>query len=293
MGDISFICVGDWGSGNADQVKVARAMAKYYRNYPFQFVCGLGDNFYPKGVTSSNYRTIFTRLFTAVYQNLPIPFYMILGNHDHYGDPTLQCNLSSLDSRWHLPNPYYQFEIISPQQCRCFFVAIDSESLQKKTKESEQQLEWIRSQLKKNKDKAHWTFLLAHHPVSSNGCHGEPTPYYSKSIRNLLRKYPIDAIWSGHDHDKQITRLPCGATQIIVGTGGFIRHCPRPSVPHGTAIFLTETLGFCTVDITKYILELRMLAPTSSYDLNGDGNYQLEYSYRMEPRSRLLEQETA
>lgn len=288
MCDISFVCFGDWGSGTADQTKVAQTISRYYQNNPFQFVCGLGDNFYPHGITKHNYLTTVKRLFSEMYRNIPVPFYMVLGNHDHLGDPFLQCDLTNLDHRWKLPNPYYQFQIKSPHQCVIQFIALDSELLQKKTKESEQQFQWIERQLKKTRHRVHWTFILAHHPLVSSGCHGNAGPYYTKNLNRLLSKYPIDAILSGHDHDKQIIKLPSGAHQIIVGTGGYVRSCPRPAHGCSDQVFFKESLGFAAVNITKYIMELHLIAPLPSNELTGDGRYHTEYSYMVEPRSEYI-----
>ena len=288
MSDISFVCFGDWGSGEPSQINVARALSNYYLSTPFQFVCGLGDNFYPRGITVDNYHKIMLERFTQIYRSIPVPFYMILGNHDYLGDPLLQCQLSLLDNRWHLPTPYYEFHIQSPTGCLIKFIALDSESLQKKTKESEEQYQWIKTQLQQTRDKVHWTFVMSHHPLVSSGSHGNATNYYSQKLTKLLSDYPVDVVMSGHDHDKQITKLSSGATQIIVGTAGFIRYCHRSKSSVQKSAFIAETLGFCSVDVTKYILELKMIAPSLSASPSGDGKYEIEYTYMMEPRSRFI-----
>jgi tartrate-resistant acid phosphatase type 5 len=288
MSDISFVCFGDWGSGKPEQINVAKALANYYQDTKFQFVCGLGDNIYPAGINSFNYRELIFTLFTEMYRPIQVPFYMILGNHDHMGDPLLQCQLSGLDHRWYLPTPYYEFRISSPNKCNLHFIALDSESLQQKTKESEEQYQWIESQLQRTQNQVHWTIIMAHHPIVSSGCHGDANKYYLERLTKLLTKFPVDIIMSGHDHDKQITKLSSGATQLIAGTAGFIRYCHRSVDRTQSSSFVAETLGFCSVDVTKYIVELKMWTPSMSAHPSGNGKYELEYTYMIEPRSTYI-----
>ena len=47
---LQLIAVGDTGTGNEDQFKVAEGMAKVCEKYGCDLVLMLGDNFYPNGV---------------------------------------------------------------------------------------------------------------------------------------------------------------------------------------------------------------------------------------------------
>ena len=49
----SILCLGNFGSGTKDQLKVAELMIYLYEKYEYKFVLGLGNNILPNGVTSS------------------------------------------------------------------------------------------------------------------------------------------------------------------------------------------------------------------------------------------------
>ena len=51
---IKFACVGEWGSGNENQYLVGNLLNKMIKNNDIEFICGLGDNFYPDGLTTDN-----------------------------------------------------------------------------------------------------------------------------------------------------------------------------------------------------------------------------------------------
>ena len=82
---LSFIAVGDWGSGTDTQTKTAAAMAEWAETHEAKFVVSLGDNFYPTGVTSVDdpqFDTKWKNVYNQSYlRNLP--WYISVGNHDH------------------------------------------------------------------------------------------------------------------------------------------------------------------------------------------------------------------
>ena len=49
---MSIICMGDFGSGEDDQFTVAKLVETLIKKYDTKLILGLGDNFYPNGVTS-------------------------------------------------------------------------------------------------------------------------------------------------------------------------------------------------------------------------------------------------
>ena len=72
----STICIGDFGSGQEIQYRVAQ-LIKYLNNrLPCELVLGLGDNIYPTGVKSVNDENFITK-FEKPYSILPehIKFY--------------------------------------------------------------------------------------------------------------------------------------------------------------------------------------------------------------------------
>ena len=112
---MSIICIGDFGCGNKDQLKVAnliRNLIKKKRNC--KLILGLGDNFYPDGVTDKNDKQ-FNSKFELPYSKIPkaIKFYNVLGNHDYKGNPQAQIDYTNCGSKkWIMPNNFYCFEYI-------------------------------------------------------------------------------------------------------------------------------------------------------------------------------------
>jgi len=78
---LRLIALGDTGTGNEDQRKVAEGMAKICEQSGCDLVLLLGDNFYPDGVNST-VDPQFKSKFELVYQKLNLPFFAVLGNHD-------------------------------------------------------------------------------------------------------------------------------------------------------------------------------------------------------------------
>ncbi len=101
---VSWLAIGDWGEQGALLDELARDMARYVESWrPVDMVLALGDNFYPRGVTSlknSPNETGPTAPFAADmdaaefyywrkaflrHKALQVPWRVVLGNHDYMG----------------------------------------------------------------------------------------------------------------------------------------------------------------------------------------------------------------
>ena len=86
-----FFTIGDWGSGDDIQKKVAHVMNSESDKRKPGYVLALGDNFYENGVLGVNdpqWKHKYTNMYTA--DGLNVPFYAILGNHDHHWNPEVR-----------------------------------------------------------------------------------------------------------------------------------------------------------------------------------------------------------
>lgn len=87
-------------------------MERAARERPTNAVLYLGDNFYPKGVSSvddSQWNYKFEWLYSGAYLR-GMPFFAVLGNHDHEGSISAQLQYSHLKrgtSRWQMDDRYY------------------------------------------------------------------------------------------------------------------------------------------------------------------------------------------
>jgi len=80
-----FVSLGDWGSINKDQAAVARQIGESVAVFNASVLLAVGDNFYEDGVandTDPQWQHTYREVYTA--KSLDIPWYAILGNHDHH-----------------------------------------------------------------------------------------------------------------------------------------------------------------------------------------------------------------
>jgi len=117
---ISFVVVGDWG-GLPDspyyseaQADVNISMNNVAEEINSNFVVALGDNYYHNGVEDVG-DSRFTDTWDNVYtgSNLQTPWYILGGNHDHYGNISAQVDYSEVSNRWVFPNTYHSHSFIS------------------------------------------------------------------------------------------------------------------------------------------------------------------------------------
>lgn len=94
---LDFIVMADWGGQisepytTGEELATAKGMAKHARATNASFVLAVGDNFYNKGVKSvddQRFKTTFEDVFSST--DLDMPFYVAVGNHDHFGNVQAQ-----------------------------------------------------------------------------------------------------------------------------------------------------------------------------------------------------------
>ncbi len=208
----SFVAFGDWGSGDENQEAVAAAIGGYCGIQPCEFVLTLGDNFYDEGVESVD-DPLWEEVYRDVYGSLGLPFYAVLGNHDTKGNIQAQIDYSEVDSSWHMPAAYYSFARPSSSPFVEFFV-LNSDDL------DQDQRIWLGRTL--SESQAAWKILVMHHPVYSNGNHGDDDAGNNEDLLPIICNR-IDLVVSGHDHNFAYLRSDedgCSIEQLVIGTGG-------------------------------------------------------------------------
>jgi tartrate-resistant acid phosphatase type 5 len=278
---VRFLAFGDMGTGDEAQATVAAGMLEVCAAAGCDFVIGLGDNIYEAGVASA-YDPQFVLKFETPYQGFDIPFYMSLGNHDNGGVRSLhaigdfQVAYATRTDRamdlWVMPARWYE-HVHGPVR----FLALDTNvvfssqsevpgaaAALTKDVDGVQQLAWLRERLA-DPDGATWTFLHGHHPLYSNGEHGN-AGVESPSLEAWLRQVVcetegVDVLVSGHDHDLQY--LPaqegCGDVEFIVsGAPAQVRDIPGG--PNPTLYSCGSTLGFAWMEVRGEVLTTRFHA---------------------------------
>lgn len=177
-GSVTFLVLGDTGTGDRAQFEVAAQAWKSRQVFPYEFAIMLGDNLYGSE-RPQDYANKFERPFQPLL-DAGVQFHASLGNHD---DP---------NQRYYKPfgmggQRYYTFK---KQDVR--FFALDSNYMDR------DQQAWLERVLRESNDK--WKVAYFHHPLySSGGRHGSEVDL-REIIEPLFIKYGMNVVFAGHEH---------------------------------------------------------------------------------------------
>jgi hypothetical protein len=197
----------------------------------------LGDNFYGSladGINSPRWQSQFEQMYPA--STFTGPAYAVLGNHDYQVSPLAKVDAELAyakagTSRWTMPSRYYRFTFPA-QNPVITFIALDSnmpnEPAQPLTSDPSfytqdaasvaAQLQWLTQSLSQPLTTPFLSFI-AHHPVYSNGPHGDNHTLIN-SWDPLLRQYGVHLYFAGHDHDLQHLEFAGHPTSFVLSGGG-------------------------------------------------------------------------
>jgi hypothetical protein len=237
-----FLALGDFGSDDGNQQAVAGAMKRFVDDAgaPPEGLWLLGDNFYSEmkgGLRSKRWQTGFEEMYPS--SHFPGPCRVVLGNHDYHdnrGGDLVQLGYaeSRPGTRWTLPAKWYRVDHPSPEAPLVTFLCLDS-NLRSVSgyrdlgtgiarasltgKEEAAQMAWLKAELAKPR-KAPYVAVVAHHPVFSNGTHGDSAGIV-KDWEPLLREHGVHFYFCGHDHDLQHLEFEGHPTSFVIsGAGG-------------------------------------------------------------------------
>lgn len=281
----TFLVVGDWGRlGEFNQSLVAEAMASRADKLHPDFVLGVGDNFYPNGLASTQ-DPAFGQSFSDPYSapSLQVPWYNVLGNHD-YGDgappgdalpsdcaPTdqgcyfspvhqLSWELGARDKRWFCQRAF-QKSFANGRVDMFFYDTVPFVQRYYQTKwaastggvlEQSWQGNLLELESSLAQSKAQWKIVIGHHPVYSNGHHNS-TAELIQHVQPLLQKYGVQVYFSGHDHNLEYIKLPDQGTHYIISGAG--SKCDRPFSGQTNALFQWQSSGFVTASVEEDNME--------------------------------------
>jgi acid phosphatase len=260
--DLAFLVVGDWGKGAARQRDVAVQMGKTAAAIGARFVISTGDNFYPRGVTSTTnrkWKKRFEKVYTA--PSLMVPWYAVLGNHDHKGNVQAQVAYTEISSRWRLPDSHYKHtETLANGSTADFFFldtnpfkdSYDSFSQQLRDGGAQWQLDWLKRELAASR--AIWKIVVGHHPVYTGDPDGH-TEALVQLIQPLLVRYGAQVYMNGHAHSlEHIVRDDIH--YLTSGAGA----SPRSTKPvAGTRFALGNRLGFMAARLSPATMAIEFI----------------------------------
>ena len=249
------LAFGDWGDGFRTQKRVAAAMmreadAATKSGNPFRGAVLLGDNFYERGVSSTD-DPQWSRKFENVYdaKRMNFPFFALLGNHDWLGNPRAEIAYARTPgTRWQMDNFYYKRSLYADAKQKrgaaplvdFFFIDTDLWNLGKE-KLAKSQRAWLETSLKNSR--ARWKIVAAHHPLFTDGMHAidGDLPNLRAQLLSLLSRYHVDAYLCGHDHDLARIETPKFKTTFLISGAA---SQTRPRLTRNFGPFFASVPGF-------------------------------------------------
>ena len=274
---MNFMIIGDFGTGDIHQIKVADSMINLIKNNDIKFICGLGDSIYDSGVKSIKDKKFKTH-FENPYKDIKLKFYHCLGNHD-YGDIynskvipknyKYQIEYSKISKKWVLPKRYYHYSKNINNVKICFFVLDTNLDLMNEC-EIHTQLQYFKNIIKKSK--GDWYILYGHHTYRSVSGHGNAEDLLEDFLNELFSLNKINIYMCGHDHTKQYI-IKDNLHIIVCGTGGFPYDyiTDLKNMKDCKLNFLSENLGVGLLKCKKKSINI------SFYDDSSN----LEYEYEI------------
>src|SRR5439155_15709122 len=231
--EVNLLAMGDWGSNGPDQRAVAATMKSYLQHTGRKFDAMLlaGDNFYVplENIFDPKWRSMFEDLYDpSVFD---FPFYPVMGNHDYRNTNfliELAYSKSNPRSRWKFPARWYRVDLparppdaaaADDAEPLVTVIMLDSDMPVVGDVEWKRELDWLKKELAKPRA-AKWLVCVAHHPLFSNGDHGD-NGILQRTWGPLFEKAGVDFYICGHDHDVQHLELvPRYPSFLMVGGGG-------------------------------------------------------------------------
>jgi 3',5'-cyclic AMP phosphodiesterase CpdA len=274
--DLHWLAIGDFGSQKPEQQRVADAMKRHIQltalSRPGLML--LGDNFYGKmegGLHSPRWHSGFERMYPA--DLFPGPCPVVLGNHDYHdnaGGELAQLGYARANpgTRWHLPAKWHRLDLPAANPVATFlFIDTNLRHVSgrpdsktgKATRacltpdEEQAQWKWLGEQLAGSR--APFTVCVGHHPVYSNGSHGD-TPALVDQLAPLLQQHRVCLYLCGHDHDLQHLEIEGQATSHVLSGGGgaSIRQLKRNGRGFAKAVY-----GFAHLQIRHDRMLVRLI----------------------------------
>lgn len=274
--EVRFVAIGDTGKGNDGQYQVGKSIGAHCAAQGCDFVVLLGDNFYPSGVSSVS-DPLWESAFVKPYAPVDAPFYAVLGNHDCGGNGSgtefakgdVQIDYAKMNPKWRMPARHYHWRLGDVE----FFVGDTNRSMFGLDGDARAAFgTWLPSST------ARWKIAFGHHPLRSNGPHGnagsyDGLPYVPIANGSGVKRFVeelvcgrADVYLSGHDHNIQWLTEPCSRpntalkTELIVSGGGART---TPLVGKNPTHYQSGDLGFVYVVISENALT------ASFYDVDG------------------------
>jgi tartrate-resistant acid phosphatase type 5 len=264
--DVRFVAFGDFGTperGPRDpQEMVAVWLKKYVDANPINFGLALGDNFYGPAViaATSQQEPRWNSDWENLYGPLGVPFFAVLGNHDH-PNATPQIEHTKFSSSWCMLSKDYQFkagpiELFAIDKCTLIY------DLCPGVKKDPQQLDRLRKSLAASQ--AYWKIVFGHHPIISGGQHGRngELKHLYALLEPVLRSGKADLYIAGHDHDMELLKIADVPSApplhvVVAGSGG--GRLKEAALVKDVTEFCAARHGFASFAVSRNTLQVSFI----------------------------------
>ncbi len=238
---LRFFVIGDWGSGDSNQARVAEAMWKEFQRLdgdnPPRFVLTTGDNIYGRFGFTLRFRDTgdedeeWEPKFFQPYERLiaRIPFFATLGNHD--GNETeARADLTQYLDNFFFPGEqparYYRFNYGGFAD----FFGLDSTTSSEEGPprpaylENGDQHKWLQKNL--GEARVPWKIPYMHHPLFNAGPRHPAVAREMAHFIEAFKKNDVRVVFTGHEHNFQFSERTGETGNIryfVTGAGGELR----------------------------------------------------------------------
>ena len=261
---LRFGVIGDSGTGEEPQKRVAAAMEKFRARHPWEFVLMLGDNIYEEGDPKD-----FDLKFKNVYRNLMaggVRFHASLGNHDRIHRAGRQGLAQVEDEAFGYVGKVdeYVFEAgpkVTDGRRLARFICLNSDAwIEEIENERRSDLDYRVKRLRRwlaQSARYRWNIIYMHHPLYS---YSKPPLFGfisrghgpSLELRAVLEPELVgwvDLFLAGHEHFYQKIRPQKGIHHIISGAAGKLRD--GALTDHAEVEFAAVEYHFLDVELSE------------------------------------------
>uniref|UniRef100_K3XB66 Calcineurin-like phosphoesterase domain-containing protein n=1 Tax=Globisporangium ultimum (strain ATCC 200006 / CBS 805.95 / DAOM BR144) TaxID=431595 RepID=K3XB66_GLOUD len=215
---IRFVGIGDWGEKTATSAINAVRDGILAESANIDFVLNAGDNFYTLGVSSTS-DSQWTNSWYNRYQigtKLIVPWFSILGNHDHYGNAQAQIDFTKSTKPgakyWVMPDEFFSADVVAASGKKMKMVFTDTITI------AASDLDWVTTQVQD--PTAEFVLALGYYHIYSQGGRGDNSDSNMQKLNNIWKASPkVKAYICGHEHDMQLLRAN-NIDYSLIGGGG-------------------------------------------------------------------------
>lgn len=253
--DLRFFLVGDTGTGDEKQNKVAQAMEERCRDSSPDGIILLGDNFHGPSSKPDWEKNVFNPYGSRCLSKLPI--FAATGNHDYEFDIKSQIAMTDKNERWIMPHRFFNLNFGALLK----IIVIDTHVFDKCWNSKYCTQDFLKKSLEDQSSR--WNIVIGHQPIAQSTKQTRLGSMYQNWFRGRILPMlcnKIDAYISGHSHVLEYSVLPeCNLNLFIVGGGGAGLHNLKDQRDDNVK-FLERKHGFLEIEVEEDEIEWKFIS---------------------------------